>query len=62
MIGVIALGWMTLVPKYADEVGEDSGTITIDPVQVQNTGVVSVAATQGDISRSLRTVATGLSV
>jgi len=50
---------MTLVPTYADEAGSaggGTGTIVIDPVQVQNMGVVSVAATRGDISRSVRTV------
>ncbi len=34
----------------------DSTTITIDPVQVQNTGVVSVAASVEDIARKVRTV------
>ncbi len=34
----------------------DFTTITIDPVQVQNTGVVSVAARVEDVSRKVRTV------
>jgi Cu(I)/Ag(I) efflux system membrane fusion protein/cobalt-zinc-cadmium efflux system membrane fusion protein len=48
---------MELVPKFADEVVADKpGVIRIDPVQVQNIGVVSVAAEIGDISRMSRTV------
>ncbi len=49
---------MKMVPKYADEVGggDGPGVILIDPVQVQNTGVVSVAAVLGDINRTVRTV------
>lgn len=48
---------MKLVPKYADEVVEvDSSVLRIDPVQVQNTGVVSVLVRRGDISRTIRTV------
>jgi len=47
---------MKLVPKYADQAGGGGDTIKIDPVQAQNMGVVSVAATQGEISRTVRTV------
>ncbi len=48
---------MKLVPKYADEdtAGED-GVIRIDPVQVQNIGVVSAEAGVMDIARYSRTV------
>ncbi len=35
---------------------QDSTTITIDPVQVQNIGVVSVAARVEDVARKVRTV------
>ena len=45
---------MQLVPKYADQVR--GGVIRIDPVQVQNIGVVSVAARSGDIARTVPTV------
>lgn len=48
---------MKLVPKYADEQGAgEAGVIRIDPVQVQNIGVVSVAAENADIARQSRTV------
>lgn len=50
---------MKLVPTYEDEVsgsGDESGVIHIDPVQVQNIGVVSRPAVLGDITRSTRTV------
>jgi Cu(I)/Ag(I) efflux system membrane fusion protein/cobalt-zinc-cadmium efflux system membrane fusion protein len=47
---------MDLVPKYADEVGGESGVIQIDPIQVQNIGVVSEAARLGEIDRTVRTV------
>jgi Cu(I)/Ag(I) efflux system membrane fusion protein/cobalt-zinc-cadmium efflux system membrane fusion protein len=48
---------MKLVPKYADEAsGSEEGVIRIDPVQVQNIGVVSVEAVIEDISRHSRTV------
>jgi Cu(I)/Ag(I) efflux system membrane fusion protein/cobalt-zinc-cadmium efflux system membrane fusion protein len=48
---------MKLVPKYADEV-KTPGTkvIRIDPVQVQNIGVVSVPARRGEVTRNTRTV------
>ena len=45
---------MQLVPKYADQVR--GGVIRIDPVQVQNIGVVSTAAVSGDIARTVRTI------
>jgi len=48
---------MKLVPKYADELeGSKEGVIRIDPVQVQNIGVVSVEAELKDITRYSRTV------
>jgi Cu(I)/Ag(I) efflux system membrane fusion protein/cobalt-zinc-cadmium efflux system membrane fusion protein len=48
---------MKLVPKYADdETASEEGVIRIDPVQVQNIGVVSVPAEVGDIARQSRTV------
>jgi Cu(I)/Ag(I) efflux system membrane fusion protein/cobalt-zinc-cadmium efflux system membrane fusion protein len=48
---------MKLVPKYADDAtGSEEGVIRIDPVQVQNIGVVSVRATMEDIARYSRTV------
>jgi Cu(I)/Ag(I) efflux system membrane fusion protein/cobalt-zinc-cadmium efflux system membrane fusion protein len=54
--GVSPMG-MKLVPKYADAVsGSQEGVIRIDPVQVQNIGVVSVEATIEDIARYSRTV------
>jgi Cu(I)/Ag(I) efflux system membrane fusion protein/cobalt-zinc-cadmium efflux system membrane fusion protein len=46
---------MKLVPKYADE-ADRSDTIRIDPVQVQNIGVVSEPARLGEIARTVRTV------
>jgi Cu(I)/Ag(I) efflux system membrane fusion protein/cobalt-zinc-cadmium efflux system membrane fusion protein len=54
--GVSPMG-MRLVPKYAEEsdvVGE--GVIRIDPVQVQNIGVVSHRAEIDDLARYSRTV------
>lgn len=53
--GVSPMG-MKLVPKYADEVGGDPGVVSIDPVQVQNIGVVSRRSRLGDVSRTVRTV------
>ncbi len=48
---------MKLVPKYADgSTASDAGTITIDPAQVQNIGVVSTLARSEDIARVSRTV------
>jgi Cu(I)/Ag(I) efflux system membrane fusion protein/cobalt-zinc-cadmium efflux system membrane fusion protein len=48
---------MKLVPKYADEdSGSEEGVIRIDPVQVQNIGVVSTKAEITDIARYSRTV------
>lgn len=46
---------MQLVPKYADDVG-GSGQIEIDPVQVQNMGVVSREARTDKIARSIKTL------
>jgi Cu(I)/Ag(I) efflux system membrane fusion protein/cobalt-zinc-cadmium efflux system membrane fusion protein len=54
--GVSPMG-MALVPRYSDEPQRtDRGTIRIDPVQVQNIGLVSVPALRGDLSRQVRTV------
>ena len=54
--GVSPMG-MKLVPKYADEdSGSEEGVIRIDPVQVQNIGVVSTTAELADIARYSRTV------
>jgi Cu(I)/Ag(I) efflux system membrane fusion protein/cobalt-zinc-cadmium efflux system membrane fusion protein len=54
--GLSPLG-MKLVPKYADQSsGAEQGVIRIDPVQVQNTGIVSSEAELADISRYSRTV------
>ena len=48
---------MKLVPKYADkDAMDESGVITIDPTQVQNTGVVSTPVVVEDIARLSRTV------
>jgi Cu(I)/Ag(I) efflux system membrane fusion protein/cobalt-zinc-cadmium efflux system membrane fusion protein len=47
---------MALVPVERDPSGGASGVIEIDPVQVQNIGVVSEAARVGEIARSSRTV------
>jgi Cu(I)/Ag(I) efflux system membrane fusion protein/cobalt-zinc-cadmium efflux system membrane fusion protein len=46
---------MKLMPKYADEVS-GSSLIEIDPVQVQNIGVVSTRARMKEITRSSKTV------
>ena len=46
-----------LEPKYADQdTADDSGTIRIDPTQIQNIGVVSTPAVVEDIFRTSRTV------
>jgi Cu(I)/Ag(I) efflux system membrane fusion protein/cobalt-zinc-cadmium efflux system membrane fusion protein len=48
---------MKLVPRYLDEAtGAEAGVIRIDPVQVQNIGVVTARATREDIARQSRTV------
>jgi len=48
---------MDLVPMYADKTnGGGEGVIQIDPVQVQNIGVVSETARLGEIDRTVRTV------
>jgi Cu(I)/Ag(I) efflux system membrane fusion protein/cobalt-zinc-cadmium efflux system membrane fusion protein len=48
---------MPLVPRYADEAeASGSGVVRIDPVQVQNIGLVSVAAERRDLHRHIRTV------
>jgi Cu(I)/Ag(I) efflux system membrane fusion protein/cobalt-zinc-cadmium efflux system membrane fusion protein len=48
---------MQLVPRYADAAsGSAEGVIRIDPVQVQNIGVVSTRAEVEDIARYSRTV------
>ena len=48
---------MKLVPKYGDQdTASEDGVIRIDPVQVQNIGVVSVTAEIADIARHSRTI------
>lgn len=48
---------MKLVPKYADEnTASDDGVVRIDPVQVQNIGVVSAEAVAGELARATRIV------
>ena len=48
---------MDLLPKYADEAGDASDTaIRIDPVTVQNIGVVSETVKRGDLKVEVRTV------
>ena len=48
---------MKLVPKYADDdMGSQDGIVRIDPVQVQNIGVVSTPAEISDIAQQSRTV------
>ena len=54
--GVSPMG-MKLVPKYSDAAeGSEEGVIRIDPVQVQNIGVVSTEVRVEDIARTSRTV------
>jgi RND family efflux transporter MFP subunit len=54
--GVSPMG-MKLVPEYGDDdSGSEEGVIRIDPVQVQNIGVVSTKAEIADIARYSRTV------
>ena len=47
---------MKLVPKYADEGVSSENVIRIDPVQVQNMGVVSDRVQRTDLVRVIRTV------
>jgi len=48
---------MDLVPVYADDVAGDSpGTVSIDPVTVQNLGVKTIEVTRKQASGSLRSV------
>ena len=47
---------MDLVPKYADQARGDGAVIQIDPVQVQNIGVVSEPARLGEIDHTAHTV------
>jgi len=48
---------MDLLPKYADEAGDASETgIKIDPVTVQNMGVVTETVERGDLKVDIRTV------
>ena len=63
--GACPICGMDLVPRDAvgvmpgkqeDESGEEQGTVVIDPVQIQNMGVVSVPATLGEMARTVRTV------
>jgi RND family efflux transporter MFP subunit len=63
--GVCPICGMELMPRDGAAVipdapehehGENQGTVQIDPVQVQNIGVVSVPATRGEMARTVRTV------
>ncbi|MFQ5720836.1 MAG: efflux RND transporter periplasmic adaptor subunit, partial [Acidobacteriota bacterium] len=47
---------MPMVPKYADEVTGSGEMVEIDPVQVQNIGVVTARAERQDITQQIRTV------
>lgn len=50
---------MDYIPVYADQQGDSgkpAGTVTIDPVTVQNIGVRTVRVTEQVLSRTLRTV------
>lgn len=54
--GISPMG-MKLVPKYADEdTSGEAGVIRIDPVQVQNIGVVTAPVVIDDVARQSRTV------
>ena len=47
---------MDLVPVYADQVDSVPGTVSIDPTVVQNLGVRTSVAQQGNLSRRIETV------
>lgn len=47
---------MDYIPVYADEQPEEKGAITIDASKRQNLGVVSVAATQAQLTREIKAV------
>jgi Cu(I)/Ag(I) efflux system membrane fusion protein/cobalt-zinc-cadmium efflux system membrane fusion protein len=47
---------MDLVPVYEDGEGGSEGTITVDPVMVQNMGVRVAHAKKGSLSRRVRTI------
>ncbi len=48
---------MDLVPVYASNTGPTAaGTVTVDPVMVQNMGVRIAPATRGSVSRHIRTL------
>lgn len=47
---------MQLVPKYADGANTGEEEIRIDPIQVQNMGVVSEPVRRTDLAREIRTV------
>jgi len=49
---------MELVPKYADEAGDASGGISIDPRVTQNLGVRTAAVETGTFSRRVDAVGT----
>jgi len=50
---------MDLIPKYADEVEEESDSaIRIDPATVQNIGVMTATVNRGDLKVEIRTVGT----
>jgi Cu(I)/Ag(I) efflux system membrane fusion protein len=47
---------MDLVPKYADQASGDGAAVQIDPIQVQNIGVVSEPTRMGVIDHTVHTV------
>ncbi len=47
---------MDLVPVYADEAGNQSGTVMIDPTLVNNLGVRTAEAERGTLARRIDTV------
>ncbi len=49
---------MQLVPKYANATAGDSGTLRIDPRDVQNLGVRTARATRGTLASMLRATGT----
>jgi Cu(I)/Ag(I) efflux system membrane fusion protein/cobalt-zinc-cadmium efflux system membrane fusion protein len=53
--GISPMG-MKMVPKYADEGASEDNVIRIDPVQVQNMGVISEPVHRTDLGRVIRTV------
>jgi RND family efflux transporter MFP subunit len=47
---------MDYLPVYADEVGKEGATVTIDPVTVQNMNVTTELIARRDVHRTIRTV------